>query len=104
MKVGDKVFIITRYNKFLTEIIRETKTQWIVEHENKYNKKSLSLVGSGIWDTNYIKKTSEEEINEFLRSIKKNKTVKQIKEFDLNKLSQESLDSILLILDNKDNQ
>ena len=104
MKVGDKVFIITRHSKYLTKISKETKTQWVTTKSYKYNKKTLKAVGAGAFDINYIQKALEEEINEFNKSIKKHKTIKQIKDFDLNKLSQESLDNILLILDNKDNQ
>lgn len=53
LKVGDRVVCLSRGISTLTQIIKITKTQIIVDR-GRFNKKTGQLVGGALWDGSHI--------------------------------------------------
>jgi hypothetical protein len=70
MKVGDKVFIKSKYGVVLTTIERETKTQWVLKNKQRFRKDTLRLVGESAYNFSSIEEATPEKIEQFLRHKK----------------------------------
>jgi hypothetical protein len=99
MKVGDKVFVRSKYSVVLTSIERETKTQWILKNKQRFRKDTLGLVGASAYDNSHIEEATPEKIEQFLNRKKQAKLKTEVKAL-LEKLTPtvEQLEEIIKIL------
>ena len=70
MKVGDKVFIKSKYGVVLTTIERETKTQWVLKNKQRFRKTTLRLVGESTYSFSSIEEATPEKIEQFFNRKK----------------------------------
>ena len=85
-KIGDNIFVKTRWNTSIEEIKRETKTRFYTNNTSFY-KENNCIVGCAY--TKVIKATQEH-----FDMFAKNKLARQINDFDFNLLSFNALKEI----------
>jgi len=61
LKVGDRVLVHSNTFRKITRIVRETKTQWIVEDGWRFNKQTLAMIGGGSYNIPRIEYLSNKD-------------------------------------------
>jgi len=86
LKVGDKVFIRTRWNSQIDAIVRETKTRFYTNYYS-FHKKNSALVG-------YCGYKAVKATQEHFDMFEKSNIAKQLSNFDFDRLSLDVLRKI----------
>lgn len=101
LKVGDKIGYESNYGKGIKTIIKITKTMIILSNKSRYNKQTRRAVGADIWSNDSLVELTSEWKQKFYRTILKNKIDNLLHNEILSKLSDDDLQKIYSILNQK---
>lgn len=83
LKVGDKVFIITRYSKYIKTVTKITPTGKIKIGESTYNSGGR-FATSDVWNTDFLSEWTQEKEDEFKKELHFTKMCKSLSDLKWN--------------------
>ena len=68
LQVGDYLYYHSNYGRYIqrTEILRETKTQWVIENDKRVKKEDLKRIGTSSFNIAFYKEETETLKDEYL--------------------------------------
>lgn len=99
IKVGSLVFVDAHRGSSLRRVERATKTQWVLDNGDRFNRETLCRVGEKSWSVTTIRHAGDDDIRRHKAARRRTKMVRRAMGIRWSDMSDETLAAVLAAVD-----